>query len=524
MKKSKIRVLMLLVSVVLAFSVFGGCSSTKKTESIDKTNAPQSTPADQEAVTVKWFINDSKPDFTDADNALKTAIEKANNVKLEFEIPPLSNYKERLQIALASGTFPDIITMTSNTDETYLSPLNNGILIPLNKYLDNAPNIKKYTYDFSWASVKKNGTDEIYGIPRTTIMRQDGFVIRQDWLDKLGITINPLEGITLDQFEDILKKFTFNDPDNNGKQDTYGFGFTANADGSFGPFVTAPFGILGWQKSNGGKYAYMNKMYDQQDGSYKKALEYCARLYKAGVIDPSTPLMKSSANLDQKFEQGVIGMKPQFAGYVNDQEERLKKIVPTAKLTYVAGIKNEQGKLAGVGYGSGMSGFYAITKTAKDPERIVKMLDWMLSDEGYKLTRYGVKDITYTEKDGVLMATDAAKNNNFTHSGYMRRKGDADYFINIAIAPELRPQMKKNLEAAINMMQPSLDAGYQPPTASSTQYIDAQKQFYATTAKIILGGATINDFDKTLENWYKAGGEQYVKEMNDYFAKTQGVK
>lgn len=49
--------------------------------------------------------------------------------------------------------------------------------------------------------------------------KRQGLFIRKDWLDKLHLQAPK----TLDDFYNVAKAFTLNDPDGNGKNDIYGF-------------------------------------------------------------------------------------------------------------------------------------------------------------------------------------------------------------------------------------------------------------------------------------------------------------
>ena len=49
-------------------------------------------------------------------------------------------------------------------------------------------------------------------------------IIRQDWLDKLGLKAPT----TIDEFEEVIRAFTEDDPDGNGQKDT-GHRFPLNA-------------------------------------------------------------------------------------------------------------------------------------------------------------------------------------------------------------------------------------------------------------------------------------------------------
>ena len=85
-------------------------------------------------------------------------------------------------------------------------------------------------------------------------------LIRQDWLDSLGLEAPT----TIDEFESVIAAFTNEDPDGNGKNDTYGFTFSGK-DGYNTGWVSDPVMIFSaytgkkppmqWSEENG-KLAY----------------------------------------------------------------------------------------------------------------------------------------------------------------------------------------------------------------------------------------------------------------------------
>ena len=93
-----------------------------------------------------------------------------------------------------------------------------------------------------------NGDGEIYGIPRTTIQRDDGFIIRQDRCDNVGFKIPEDNLFTVDQFRDLMLRFTNDDPNKNGKN-TYGWASPSDEKDNMGPLMGYAFGDLGWQKA-----------------------------------------------------------------------------------------------------------------------------------------------------------------------------------------------------------------------------------------------------------------------------------
>ncbi len=62
---------------------------------------------------------------------------------------------------------------------------------------------------------------KFYYVPTSSYNSFTTFVagVRKDWMDNVGVSEFPK---TMEEYHDLLRKFTFEDPDKNGKNDTYG--------------------------------------------------------------------------------------------------------------------------------------------------------------------------------------------------------------------------------------------------------------------------------------------------------------
>jgi putative aldouronate transport system substrate-binding protein len=101
--------------------------------------------------------------------------------------------------------------------------------------------------------------------------------IRQDWLNKLGLKMPT----TPDELFEVARAFTFNDPDGNGKNDTYGFTAAGNGQG-FNELINLclMYGPIGFYVEN-------NKVnHPILDGNLKKTLDYVKKIIDAKVINP----------------------------------------------------------------------------------------------------------------------------------------------------------------------------------------------------------------------------------------------
>ncbi len=513
------------LTAVLLAGMLTGCGGQQAATGTPSVSQPssssgptQSATPEAKPVEVKIFANWSPPEQSEADKAWAAAVEEATNTKISFEIPPSANYNERLNIMLAGGDYADVILFPDTTAKAFTDSVNNGVIIPVTQYVEKAENLQNYSYDMSWDALKIKGDDEIYGIPRTTIQRADGFLIRQDWLDAIGFKVPDDNLLTTDQFTEILTKFTFDDPDGNGKDDTFGWGSSQDGNGNIWPILDYPFGVLGWQKTNGGKYEYMTAMYSLEDDSYVKALEFTAMLYKKGVIDPNFTSIKSDAAA-ARFKQGITGAWAEFAGWIATNQADAEKINPNAKLTYINGIKNENGEFKRPSYGTGLWGCWSVTTAAENPEAVVNIFDYLLSDEGWAITKYGIENVTYTLEGDRKVATEAFSG--FTWGpGSVRRNNDPEFFVKINMQEEYKEPVKKWLDTAIKGTQSSMDFGYRPAAADKPELIDYGKQMDQVRAKIILGELPSSEWFKAVEGWYAVGGEEYVQQMNEFIKKS----
>ncbi|HOJ11483.1 MAG TPA: hypothetical protein PK733_12950 [Clostridiales bacterium] len=95
---------------------------------------------------------------------------------------------------------------------------------------------------------------------------------------------------------------------------------------------------------------------------------------------------------------------------------------------------------------------------------------------------------------------------------------DMDYWIPKNITPERQDNIRTWLNTFIGNAELTLDAGFRPAAADIPSFIDYHSKVSEVVAKIIIGELPVSAWDQCLEGWYKAGGEEYVKQMNEYIA------
>ena len=509
------KTMTLLLSLILMLGVvLAGCQSaatTKPAGTTATTKPAGSTPTADNTLYEFTLMGNLGAEIKEPDQIFFDNLGQRLNLKINIELPPATSYTERLQMMLASTEYPELVLFPNHTDVMFVDAVKNGVFLPLNDYLENTPNLVQYSYDISFESLKILKDGVIYAIPRTSIARADGQLIRKDWLDNLGIELQEGKAITLAKLEEIATAFTFDDPDGNGANDTYGIGTNSTADGNLEVLFPWAFGLIGWQEYDG---EYMDLRYSKTHDNFKQALAFTNKLWKAGVIDPDWPTVKREVS-SERFKKGITGIYGEFAGWLTSTETAGKELNPDFKLGYITAIIAEEGDAAqGGSFSTGFWGNWSITKNTEKPERVMAMLDYLLSDDYWDEVMYGPKGVTWTEENGVAMATDKYKDYGLGKA-LLRRNNAPAFFVSLAQPAEARARIEGLIDVCIKQAVFSKDEGFRPSVADDPKYIDYVKQMNINISKIIVGDLPVDQWDTILAGWYAAGGEQYVKEVQD---------
>jgi len=128
-----------------------------------------------------------------------------------------SDQDTKINTAAASNSLPDVFMVSR---DTWYKLVQAGLVAKVDELLPLMPTRTATHYNDPNRNRLATVDGAMYGLPDPGAMPMtDGLVIRQDWLDKLALKAPT----TLDEFMTVAKAFTFDDPDGNGKADTYGY-------------------------------------------------------------------------------------------------------------------------------------------------------------------------------------------------------------------------------------------------------------------------------------------------------------
>jgi len=335
-------------------------------------------------------------------------IEKRTGVKINWEVVPDSQYLEFINVRLAAGrNLPDLFRLPGSP----VKAAADGSIIPLDDLIaKNAPNIRKlFAENPSIESGMRAPDGKIYAISSISdgayVNDPFGWLIRKDWLDKLGLK----EPQTLDEWYTVLKAFKEKDPNGNGRQDEIPLSpdYSYRGLGIFG----SVFGLHLFVYSNGYFPDKNNKVeYQWLKPEAKELVTWFNKLYNEGLIDSQFAVNKSE-QIDSGISRNVVGVTNHFVNNVNRFNTMMKQAGVQSDWTITNPPKGpnaepfyEMGPPIGQAFG--------ISKDAKNPDIAMKWLDYIYaSEEGARLVTFGIEGLSYTVENGKPKYTDWVSNN-----------------------------------------------------------------------------------------------------------------
>lgn len=235
-------------------------------------------------LTVMFPSQTAIPDI--AENSFTKEYEELTGIHIEWQEVPSDSLADRVNISLSSGDMPDIYLScgVSLSQQQAYGP--QGAFVPLNDYIEQYGEVFQKIEENvpGVADTLTMGDGNIYALPYIEkCVHCEGsskLWINTKWLDALDME----PPTTVDEFEDMLRRFKEEDPNGNGEADeipllTYEGGWHSNA---MSGWLTNPFVYT----SPDNNYVYLDgdeiKLSYMQDG-WKEAMSWLNKLYEEGL-------------------------------------------------------------------------------------------------------------------------------------------------------------------------------------------------------------------------------------------------
>ena len=316
---------------------------------------------------------------------------------------------------LVEEPLPDIIHyFGSNLKELGLQ----GGLIPLEDYIDEyAPNIKKFFEDCPQAKRVATASDgHIYYIPGSLsgidkeALPSQGWFIRQDWLDKLGLETPK----TVDEFYEVMKAFKDKDPNGNGKKDEIPI---FRRDGGIGFLYTLFDTNKGWYLK--GEDTHLGATEEE----YKNAISNIAKWYNEGIIDKEIFTRGGQAR-EQLLSANLGGCTHDWFSSTGAYNATYKDTVkgldfepmaPPADINGNVVEAHSRNILHELGWG--------ISKDNQHPEETMIYFDFWMGQQGQDLRSFGIEGVHYNVIDGKKVFIDEVLNAEGGVPSYLKKQG-----------------------------------------------------------------------------------------------------
>lgn len=497
MNKKIIAIVEVTTLILVTIGILSGCSFKNEKEGED-------------VITIIAPLNG--PNQPKKDEGIEKAIEEITQENVNINWISKGSYKQKSTLLIASGEFPDILVVEDVTEDI-VEGVNKGAFWNLTPYIDDYNNLKKADVDIlNNASFK----GETYGIYRYRDEIDGGIVLRKDWLDNLGLDVPK----TIDEFTEVLRQFTFNDPDKNGLNDTYGLAIPGASEVGLNGVLEQMaiwFGAPNkWSVENG------ILIPDYLSEGYKDALDYIKKIYDDGLVNPKFYL-DGTEDLEEKFSEAkygsVIGEKILLNKIekavkeknINRNSDEIIKIIATIQAS------GELRVLASDGY----SGLLMIPKNAVETEeelkKILNFLDLLNSKEGNEILNYGIEGVNYE--------FDRGDYKELRHSTSYDLISFSEISMNVSKERSIKAKESKFQKDIVEIQSNYENYKVKNPVAplKSLGYIrgegDLLAKFDTINAKYIFGDFNKEQYESEVTKWLTSGGEKYIQNMNDLYIK-----
>lgn len=528
------RLLSVMAASAMVLSMLSGCGSSEKKEG-------QTASGGEEAVSDgKEAMSDSKEVASDEDievwgtNTGYLPVEAGSELYNLYKkmmgvgiVQPYvewnggETYLEQLNLRIAAGDMPDVFSPWNGIESELIE---SGALLDLTDLLqEKAPHLWESIPEEMWDAVKANdptGENRIYVIPQVLNYGRNGGMIRQDWLDSLGLKMPT----TQEEFVEVLRAFKNDDPNGNGVADEIATG--GRAEVRWMGQMFGQYGIAMWEGYPQWDIYDGELTYSAVTQNMKDCLEWMSELYAEGLLDPETLLNDKSA-WDGKINSGVVGVWEHLPQECYNYAENIYS---------GTGVKPQIAILPAIS-ASGYEGYYthrqmngggfvvANTEDEEKIDKIMKVLDAYGNQDMWMEFYNGVEGMHSEVIDGkaVRLPDDPSTQQNLVLAPY-NSIATIDFQVNV-LSTQLTEDREWAVSQAVENVQKNQEyvksfAGDGMPDSIYSDYPDiGNRTLYVEYAtKIIAGEYPIDKFDEFVEKWYASGGKEVTELAREWYA------
>lgn len=339
-------------------------------------------------------------------------LENRTGAQIDVDLYSFLDSSDKQNLMIASGDYTDIIVGSLSYSGGVDGAVEEEVLTNIAEYADYMPDYMNVLFqdvnNVAAAYSTEYNLTAFYGINDPAAKAEYGPVIRQDWLEELGLDSPE----TYDELHDILIKFKEN-YDATLWITAYG-GVPGDFSGGYGVAeYSGGAGFPTWVDGNNFKFSVA------EDG-FRDYLTMMHQWYEEGLIYPDFLSQGGTDYPDNSLiTGGDVGVYFTYVSYMEAQQDVLAASVPGAKIAPItwpvcnAGDEQKFGKAPNNSGVDGM-GAFSVTTASDDIETLCAVFNEFYTEDGYDFCNWGLEGETYTlDENGKHVFTELITNDEY---------------------------------------------------------------------------------------------------------------
>lgn len=383
---ANVSVVLCVVVSVLCFSLFGCNAFGNAKEHLSSSKG----------ITFMVIDNDGNPLSGENTERVLAYMKDWTGVDVSFNFVAADQYDDEAKRVLKNTSeLPNIMHVTKLTQEI-INGAQSDMFWDLNEFIWDSskyPNLSQANKNVC-KSLEVEG--KLIGLYKARDIGRYGLSYRKDWAEKFGFSTPQ----TPEDVYEMMQAFTYDDPDGNGIDDTYGLAMCS---------YTGPFDIIqtwfgcgnGWVEEAGSILPV------HQSAAYKDALDWLRLVYEEGLM-PQDWRSRDTKTWQKQVMDGEAGI---FIDVMDGGRRIWDNLVSNKVPSVMDSSEYASMDLVGIISGatlatSGYNGFLVFPKantTRAQVEQALHFVDKMCDDEMLILSSYGIEGLHYDVKDGYIV-------------------------------------------------------------------------------------------------------------------------
>ena len=487
------KFIVMLLLLVMVCGTLAGCGK----ETIAQLEDPNTVPDD--TYEIQWYLMcDPQNDVSSVEESLNAYLKDKINATVKINCLPSAQYTQKVGTMINAGEYFDL-AFVARWALSYIDNSRSGAFFDLTDHLDTY--LKDVTAEIGKDNLKYSYVDDrIYAMPVYKEMAtQYGWVYREDIAEKYNIDMSQYK--SFEELEPIIKMIQEKEP---------GMKYPIDwASGAGDPACLVQFESFIFKDGS-----YDNKpvnVYETEE--FKKACEVARDFYNKGYVRPD---VLTATDQVARMSEGktFVMLQPIKPGKADEMFKNSNYKFAQAEVTEPM-----------IDYLAGTGSMQAVSKTSKNPARVMRFLNLLNTDPYVKnLIVHGVESKHYNKVDGNTVEPIAGSG----YSLYANTWAIGNVFLDYILStedPTKHEQLRAYNDRAIDsMVNTFLPAEITEPKRKQRQ-MEIKNTISNYRKQLVLGAvdvdSTLAEFNEMLR---KAGIEDELKDIEQEYAEFMKSK